>query len=391
MPRKGRKRPDSFTLIVVPHTEKAAQSVRIPFWSIYVAVGLLIIGVVSLSFLLFQYQDTAAQLAELRRGGQVDIIQESNLSAAIAAEKRQQESLRLVIADQQAQALEQANERADEAIRFNEEVGRLYTQVAELEEFKAEIRRIVGLDKVTPVPSPQAGAATPQANSPTSQAGGASTLAIGPLEPLASDRSVSSASSRGSLSEAAAQEAIAAAISLSTVGLPQQSAEMEALKQQVAERVSKVGGGFATPEQLNQQLSLYDASPRNWPVYGIIQARFGYDVRRLDFGAQPFHQGIDISNNLGTPVIAPQAGVVTFAGWNGSYGQVVEIRHTMGWSTLYAHLALSPAVPVHVGDKVTKGQVIGYIGLTGLTTGPHLHYEIHLNGTPLDPARYLGR
>ena len=91
---------------------------------------------------------------------------------------------------------------------------------------------------------------------------------------------------------------------------------------------------------------------------------------------------------VGTAVRSPQDGVVTSVGWNGSYGLTLEIRHTMGWSTLYAHLS---SIPAKVGEQVKKGQVIAYIGMTGLTTGPHLHYEIHLNGTPVDPANYLGK
>ena len=133
---------------------------------------------------------------------------------------------------------------------------------------------------------------------------------------------------------------------------------------------------------------MYDASPRAWPIYGPIGAGFGYDARRLDLGVQPFHKGIDINANVGTQIKVPQDGVVTFAGWDGTFGLKLEIQHEKGWSTLYAHMS---AFAVQVGDHVKKGQVIGAVGMTGATTGPHLHYEIHLNGTALDPANYLGR
>ena len=91
---------------------------------------------------------------------------------------------------------------------------------------------------------------------------------------------------------------------------------------------------------------------------------------------------------MGTPIHAPQAGVVTNAGWDGTYGLELEIRHSQGWSTLYGHMSV---IAVKVGDTVKQGQVVGNVGMTGLTTAPHLHYEIHLNGTPVNPELYLGK
>lgn len=383
MPRKGRKRPDSFTVIIVPHTEHASFSVRIPLWTIYVAVGLIVTGLAGVAFLLLDYQDATAQLAQLRRGGQLGIVHEQQLRNTIVAERQQQDALRSIIADQEAHAAEQANEWSEEAARFNEEVSQLYAQIAELEQFKADIRHIVGLDRVAPTPSATPDASTAKTDAPPTAAPG-----IGPLEPLQDDRVALNLSSRGGTRSASAQEAIQATSDLLQNAVPQQKADLEALKQQVAERIAKVGKDWSSPEQLNRELSLYDASPRAWPVYGLITAPFGYDARRIALGVQPFHEGIDIGANVGTAVRAPQDGVVVSAGWNGSYGLVLEIRHSMGWSTLYAHLA---TIPVKVGQSVKKGDIIGYVGMTGLTTGPHLHYEIHLNGTPVDPAKYLGR
>jgi murein DD-endopeptidase MepM/ murein hydrolase activator NlpD len=378
LPRKGRKRPDSFSLIIVPHTtDSQSFSLRIPFWTIYVSIGLVIIGLAGLAFLLLDYQDASAQLAQLRRGGQIETVRQSDLRNIIAAERSQQETLRAVISAQSARAAEQANEWADDATRFNDEVSRLYAQIAELERFKAEIRRMVGLDKTSSPATPADQAARTQGTS-----------AIGPLEPLPEDRVALSTSSRGSGRLTTVEDAIAVAAELLDNAVPQQLADLEALKQEVSDRLAKVEGRWTSPEQLSMELNLYDASPRAWPVSGLIMARYGYDTRRLELGAQPFHKGIDIGGPVGTPVRAPQDGVVSNAGWNGSYGLMLEIRHSLGWSTLYAHLS---SVPVKVGEQVKKGQVIAYIGMTGLTTGPHLHYEIHLNGTPVDPSKYVGR
>lgn len=381
MPRKGRKRPESFTIIVVPHTEKSSFSIRIPFWSIHVGLGLCAVALAVIAFVAQDYQDAQHQLAALRRSGQVNTVQQAQLRESILVEQRQEESLRSVIAGQAELAVVQEDVRNDEAARMSEEVNRLYEQIEQLEYFKADIRRIVGLDKVTPVP-----AAAPQQTPQPGQT--PSTSAIGPLVPLSDERLVASASSRGSERTSPADDVIEAATSLLEDTIPQQKADLESLRQEVTDRVAKAGSKWQNAEQLSKELSLYDASPRAWPLFGNISARFGYDSRRLDLGAQPFHKGIDITGWVGTPVYAPQDGIVTSAGWNGSFGLVLEVRHSLGWSTLYAHLS---TIPVQVGESVKKGQVIGYVGMTGLTTGPHLHYEIHLNGTPVDPVKYVGK
>ena len=115
-----------------------------------------------------------------------------------------------------------------------------------------------------------------------------------------------------------------------------------------------------------------------WPVRGPINSPFGMRWGRM-------HQGIDIGAGTGTPIHAAKAGTVTFAGTMSGYGNVVIITHSGGLSTLYAHqsrIAVS-------GGPVSQGQVIGYVGSTGHSTGPHLHFETRIDGTPQDPLRYL--
>ena len=115
-----------------------------------------------------------------------------------------------------------------------------------------------------------------------------------------------------------------------------------------------------------------------WPVRGPVTSGFGMRWGRM-------HQGIDISAGTGTPIHAAKAGTVTFAGTMSGYGNVVVITHSGGLSTLYAHqsrLAIS-------GGAVSQGQVIGYVGSTGHSTGPHLHFETRVGGTPQNPMRYL--
>ena len=122
------------------------------------------------------------------------------------------------------------------------------------------------------------------------------------------------------------------------------------------------------------------------PVEGQVTSPFGERAHAMGGGGAQFHAGIDISVPTGTPVRAAQEGTVVFAGYNGAYGKVVKLDHPHGFSTLYAH---SSRLLVHVGQSIKAGQVICLSGSTGRSTGPHLHFEVHKDGWPVDPVRYL--
>ena len=116
-----------------------------------------------------------------------------------------------------------------------------------------------------------------------------------------------------------------------------------------------------------------------WPVSGPVTSPFGYRWGRL-------HAGIDIAVPIGTPIHAAASGTVALAGWVDGYGNYTCIDHGGGLATCYAHQS---SLAVSVGTHVTQGQVIGYSGNTGHSTGPHLHFEVRINGTPVDPLGYL--
>jgi murein DD-endopeptidase MepM/ murein hydrolase activator NlpD len=99
-----------------------------------------------------------------------------------------------------------------------------------------------------------------------------------------------------------------------------------------------------------------------------------------------FHQGMDIANEAGTSIKAPADGVVVFGGWQGSYGRLIVIDHGYGYATRFGHLDRSL---VNVGQRIKRGQVIAFLGDTGRSTAPHLHFEIRVNGVPVDPLKYL--
>lgn len=122
-----------------------------------------------------------------------------------------------------------------------------------------------------------------------------------------------------------------------------------------------------------------------WPAHGPITSPFGYRIHPI-FGTQIFHSGIDLGIDTGTPVLAADSGVVVEAGWISGYGYTVIIDHGNGLSTLYAH---NSEVTVSPGQSVSQGQVICYSGSTGYSTGPHLHFEVRLNGSPVNPLGYL--
>jgi len=126
--------------------------------------------------------------------------------------------------------------------------------------------------------------------------------------------------------------------------------------------------------------------PGIWPVVGTL--RSGVGMRSNPFGGSSteYHKGQDISAPSGTPVLATADGNVVIAGWLRGYGQVVYIDHGNGITTRYGHLS---RIDVTVGQTMKQGQQLGLVGSTGRSTGPHLHYEVRINGEPASPIRYL--
>jgi septal ring factor EnvC (AmiA/AmiB activator) len=143
----------------------------------------------------------------------------------------------------------------------------------------------------------------------------------------------------------------------------------------------------STGLRLIPAISFADSSytPSMWPVLGHITDGFG---ERLDpfSGEGAFHTGVDVASDYGAPVHATADGIVTIAENHAGYGRLVVIDHGFGISTWYAHLSsLSPVV----GSRVKRGEVVGYTGISGRSTGPHVHYEVRVNNAPINPWRYM--
>ncbi|MFH1830095.1 MAG: M23 family metallopeptidase [Pseudomonadota bacterium] len=132
------------------------------------------------------------------------------------------------------------------------------------------------------------------------------------------------------------------------------------------------------------KLYFWASLPSKWPARGWITSVFG--SKRGWGGRSRIHEGIDIAAPRGTPVVAPGDGIVTYTGYQGGYGKTIMIDHGYGISTRYAHCSM---LYVDEGQRVKRGSLIASIGNTGRSTGPHLHYEVHVDGVPIDPMLYL--
>lgn len=127
-------------------------------------------------------------------------------------------------------------------------------------------------------------------------------------------------------------------------------------------------------------------TPMGYPRLSSFTSFFGSRGNPFDFGGHEFHPGIDFSGHKGDPVKCTASGRVVFAGRAGGYGNCVKIRHNNNIETWYGHLS---KINVKEGERVTVGELIGKVGSTGRSTGPHLHYEIRKNGKPVNPKQYL--
>lgn len=161
--------------------------------------------------------------------------------------------------------------------------------------------------------------------------------------------------------------------------IQQRLAAAEAARQAAQQGSSDEGGGGSDDNYVQ------GTGAMGWPCSGPITSPFGYRTHPI-FGTTIFHAGIDIGVDYGTPIHAADSGVVVYSGWISGYGNAVIIDHGGGVSTLYGH---NQSLAVSEGQSVSKGSVIAYAGSTGNSTGPHCHFEVDVNGSPVNPMGYL--
>jgi murein DD-endopeptidase MepM/ murein hydrolase activator NlpD len=138
-------------------------------------------------------------------------------------------------------------------------------------------------------------------------------------------------------------------------------------------------------QNMEDYIFVMEHTPSIWPVWGRITTLFT-DGRSNTTWIPGTHKGIDLANGMNTPISSSASGVVIFAGWQGGYGKKIVIYHNDKFTTVYGHL---DEILVNVGDTVKQGQIIGKMGSTGHSTGPHLHYEVYVNGVPHNPKEFL--
>ncbi|MEC4676969.1 MAG: M23 family metallopeptidase [Nitrospirota bacterium] len=160
------------------------------------------------------------------------------------------------------------------------------------------------------------------------------------------------------------------------------SIDLENLKLQIRISMETVG---EIKDYLSQQRDIYMSTPSGWPVDGRITSAYGWREHPMT-KKRDFHSGMDIAAGPGEPVKATADGIVSFAAWSGGNGKLVVIEHGQGFSTFYGH---NKKINVKVGQKVKRGDVISYIGSTGNSTGPHVHYEVWKEGKSVNPYKYL--
>ncbi|MBU1168649.1 MAG: peptidoglycan DD-metalloendopeptidase family protein [Proteobacteria bacterium] len=150
--------------------------------------------------------------------------------------------------------------------------------------------------------------------------------------------------------------------------------------------LDKQDEGFADLyEFIEEQKNMLASTPAIRPTTGWVSSQFGYRISPFT-GRRSFHKGLDIANRKNSPIIAPADGVVSFAAPKGNMGLMIVIDHGHGMITRYGHLA---KVEVTMGKAVKRGDIIALMGNSGRSTGPHLHYEVRLNGIPVNPVKYI--
>lgn len=143
---------------------------------------------------------------------------------------------------------------------------------------------------------------------------------------------------------------------------------------------------IAAREALVERNARLAATPSVWPTNGDVTSRFGWRGSPWGGWGSDWHPGIDIANDYGTPIVATADGVVVYSEWYSGYGNMVQIDHGYGITTIYAHNSRNV---VSAGARIKKGEVVAYMGSTGYSTGNHVHYEVRVNETAVNPANYL--
>ncbi len=322
----SKKEKRCFTIMIVPHSEEATFSLRLPLFVVQVAVGILVLGVAGFSTLGYAYLKAASEAQEAQALRELNRAQQEEIDSLAIETERMIDQLRDV----------------DELVKF-------VTEKLELEDEEVEEVLENQSDSNSNSSNLRYNGYAANSNPQAMDLGG----------PLAFERPLEQAQSSGGLLERTA-------------------GNIQVLKNIVPDRSE-------TLDLLGDYAERAKAKPSIWPARGRISS--GYGMRSIPYGSgYQFHTGVDIIGSRGSPIWATADGKVTFSGYRGSLGNLLIIDHGYGYETYYAHLQ---DFAVNKGDEVERGETIGYMGASGRTTGVHLHYEVHNEGSPVNPDRYL--
>ena len=371
----GNKARDPLTLLIIPHSQRTPISVRLPSWTLTGLIIVLAGAIASLSVFAMRYHALSQEVVRLQEAQRVAQSRQQVLQQTILSQHDEVLVMQQDFDSQMAAVQDDYNQVYRQASSFQsqltDQVERFKTELQQIRRLSDEMRNLVGLDEGA-LPVPEAGS--------DQSLGG---VGAGRMQVSLIDSSTPHVQLAVGKALAAETNPTAQQLQAMYDTLPTWYGELQHLRDQVSQRVSLVDPDKRTsPDALERQLALWDASPKGWPVGGRISSTFGYRVFR---GQRDFHTGIDIAVWYKTPVHATEDGAVVAAGWESGYGWTVEVQHELGYSTLYGHLS---SYLVDVGDTVKRGQTVGLSGSSGNSTGPHVHYEIRLDGVPIDPWRY---
>jgi murein DD-endopeptidase MepM/ murein hydrolase activator NlpD len=291
-------------------------------------------------------------------------IAAATLGAVFAVATVDYVRLRMNAVDVERMRLESQRQR-EEVEALNGQVGSLVKEFQTLREFERKVRVIANL------PTSVHEAHVP---SPAGQGGADEGEGADDPEPAS-----------------AAGSAAAAPADLDTATPP--NVDLSAALERIGKRAGTLGSIVpASRESLEELVARLEdrreqlaATPSVWPANGYVTSGYGNRISPFT-GRLQFHAGIDIAAEFGTPIIAPANGVVSFVGRKGPLGKAVVIDHGYGLRTTFGH---TDEIYVHVGQHVTRGAKIASIGSTGRSTGPHVHYQVQVNGRTVDPSNYI--
>jgi len=331
--RKARDR--SFTVMVIPHSESAPLIFRLSLRFIQVFCTVFVILVVAGIVFVANYNAVVAKADEVDDLRAINVEQKEQISELVA------------------------------------QIEALQVRVAELDALDQELRKMLNMDLGY---GQTAGAVIAAASKSAVEA------------PGVGGRQVAQA-----VSPAGMEGNVAAAVDIPSQLLEQDpslrdTVVLKAAIANIQEQLSLRKDSLAAVAlALEDQLAFLMSRPTGWPVKGLITSRYGW--RRSPYSwAREFHDGIDIGAPRGTPIQVTADGTVVFSGWKAGYGRIVIVRHGFGFETRYAHNSRNL---VSVGQRVKRGEIIAYVGSSGRSTGPHVHYEVRRYGRLLNPRDFL--